>query len=198
MAARTGSAETGPPADEDEMKDRKLATRYARALYDSLPDPSAAELADEFLAALADAISRSADLRNALRNPAVSRASRKKLLVHLAEQHAMPSQVKSFLAILADNGRGGNLVSIATLFHEIREAEAGIVPVQMMTARPLPSDLLDRTRQTLEKVTGKKVRLEVEVSPSLIGGAMARVGSQVYDGSLRTQLDILRQRMAAE
>lgn len=180
------------------MKDRKLATRYARALFDSLPDEPAAEAADQFLAALARAMGESADLRNALLNPAVSRSARKAVLLQLAEGHPVPNQLRSFLGIIADNGRGANLPSIAALFHEIRESEAGIVPVQMTTARPLASDLVDRARRSLEKVTGKKVRMEVEVDAALIGGAVARVGSKVYDGSLRTQLDILRQRMAAE
>ena len=180
------------------MKDRKLATRYARALLAALPDATSAEIADEFLAALAKAMESSSDLRNVLLNPAVPRSARKAVLKGLAEKHRVPEQVRMFLCVVADNRRTGHLPTIAQVFSEVREEEAGVVPVELEAARPLSPDLVEKARATLERVTGRKVRMMVEVRPGLIGGAVARVGSKVYDGSLRTQLEILRQRMAAE
>jgi F-type H+-transporting ATPase subunit delta len=179
------------------MRDRKLATRYARALLATLKAGDA-ENVDAFLTALAHAIATSRDFRDVLLNPAVPRAARIKVLVTLAKQHGMPAEVGSFMRVVVNHGRAGSLTEIATAFNEAREEAAGIVPVELQTAAPLPQDLQNRARSILEKLTGKTVRLQFHVDPTRLGGAVARIGSKVYDGSLRTQLDILRRRMAAE
>ena len=113
------------------MKDRKLATRYARALLASLPDPQAAEVADSFLDALAKAMEQSSDLRDVLLNPAVPSSGRKAVLTGLAKKHRVPEQVKTFLCVVADNGRTGQLPTMAQVFSEVREEAMGIVPVTM-------------------------------------------------------------------
>ena len=116
----------------------------------------------------------------------------------VAKQHDMPAEVGSFMRVVVNHGRAGNLTEIATAFNEAREEAAGIVPVELQTAAPLPQDLQNRARSILEKLTGRKVRLQFRIEPSRLGGAVARIGSKVYDGTLRTQLDILRRRMTAE
>lgn len=180
------------------MRDRKLAARYARALLATLSDDRAAKPAEEFLHALVAAMERSPELRDVVLNPAVARTARKAVLTTLADQHNAPRQVRSFLAIVVEHGRTAHLAEIARAFGEAREQAAGIVPVTLETAAPLPSDLVQRARAVLEKLTGRKVRMRVAVEPSHLGGAVARIGSRVYDGSLKTQLGILRRRMAAE
>lgn len=180
------------------MRDRKLATRYARALLDSLTDETEAEQADGFLAALRAALEGSADLRGLLFDPAVPRGTRKEVLRALAEQNHMPAQVGNFLATVIDHNRTAALPAIAEVFHERREARIGVVPAEIATAWPLSEDLQRRTLQALERMTGRKVRLTARVVPELIGGAVTRIGSEVHDGSLRTQLALLRRRMIEE
>ena len=179
------------------MRDRKLATRYSRALLATL-DAEQSETAETFLTALADAFDRSSELRDVLLNPSVSRSARTAVLVDLAERNQAPDQVASFMRVVVDHGRARNLPEIAEAFSEAREQQAGIVAVKIETAVPMSTELKDKAQTILEKLTGKKVRMQFGVDPSQIGGAVARIGSQVYDGSLRTQLDILRRRMAAE
>ena len=179
------------------MRDRKLATRYARALLATLDDEQS-KIAEAFLTALADAFDRSPELRDVLLNPSVSRSARTAILVELAEGHHAPDRVATFMRVVVDHGRARNLPEIAEAFSQAREQQAGIVSVKMETAVPLSADLKDKAQTILEKLTGKKVRMQFGVDPSQIGGAVARIGSKVYDGSLRTQLDILRRRMAAE
>jgi F-type H+-transporting ATPase subunit delta len=180
------------------MKDRKLATRYARALLDSLPNESEAERAGSFLAALRAALEESADLRGLLFDPAVPRATRKGALRSLAEQAAVPRQVANFLETVVDHNRTAALPSIAEVFHERREERIGVVPAVLTTAWPLPDELKQRTLRAIETMTGRRVRLNVEVDPNLIGGAVTRIGSEIHDGSLRTQLAQLRRRMLEE
>ena len=178
------------------MKDRKLATRYARALLSTLPDADEAKSASEFLTALADAMERSPDLRDVLVNPAYQHSQRQAVLDAVADDKNVQPRVKSFLRVVNDHGRTDHLPAIAEIFHEVLEEAQGIVPVTVETAMSMSADQEASTITTLERVTGRRVRLTVSVDPGIIGGAVARVGSTVYDGSLKTQLNLLRRRMS--
>lgn len=180
------------------MRDRKVAVRYARALLTSLSDPASREKAEEFLLALGDAMERSVDLRDSLLNPAIPRSTRKTVLDSLADRHGAPTEVKSFLDVVLANGRMGAVPSIARVFREERERAEGIVRVSVESARSMPQEQADRAKSALERLTGKRVHMSIAVNPSLIGGAVTRVGSMVYDGSLKTQLDVLRRRINEE
>jgi F-type H+-transporting ATPase subunit delta len=180
------------------MKDRKLASRYARALLSTLPSAEVAAEVERFLDALRDAMEESADFRGLLLDPAVPRDARKKILRSIAQQADMPREVANFLAAVIDHNRVGALPAIAEVYHEERERAAGIVAAEVSTAWPLSADLEQRTLQVLERMTGRKVRLTTRVEPGLLGGAVTRIGSQVLDGSLRSQLDRLRHTMIEE
>jgi F-type H+-transporting ATPase subunit delta len=180
------------------MRDRLLPQRYARALLGALPDAQAAENASLLLDTLARAMEASRELRDLLLNPAVTRRDRKKVLQALADPHQPLKEVRSFLAILADHNRAGILPDVAAEFRIAREDLAGIVRAQLSSAVPLPPDQRDRARTALEHVSGRRVTLTCEVDPTLIGGAVARIGSMVYDGSLRTKLGGLKRKMIEE
>ena len=179
------------------MKDRKVAARYARALLSAISAPDEAESVDRFLTGLGDAM-RQPDFRDMMLDPALSRSARKSALADLAQRAGHDHRVTNFLSTLIDNNRFGCLPSIAAVFHEERERAQGIVPAEISTAVPLTDEMKQRARVALEKLTGQKIRLTSRVEPKLIGGAVTRVGSTVYDGSLRTQLTQLRRKMAQE
>jgi F-type H+-transporting ATPase subunit delta len=179
------------------MKDRKLAMRYARALLSVLEDPAAREKTDAFLTGLGTTIDSAHDLRRAMLDPAVPRAVRRKILSRLAEQRGLPAVVGRFLGALVDNNRLAVLPTVAAVFHEERERQMGVVAAELTTATPLGPEMQARARAAMERLTGNPVRLTCRVEPALIGGGVARIGSTLYDGSLRTQLDRLRRRMVA-
>ena len=178
------------------MKDRKLALRYARALLSVIDDPTTLERIDELLAALTQALEDSPDLRSAMLDPAVPRSARTQLLRSLVEQNGLPVEVGNFFATLVDNNRIDALDAIAVVFHEERERQQGIVAAEMTTATPITDEMKRRAQGVLERVTGAKVRLTCNVESDLIGGAVTKIGSTVYDGSLRSQLEQLRRKMA--
>jgi F-type H+-transporting ATPase subunit delta len=180
------------------MKDRKVAARYARALLEALPNQQEAEKTDEFLTALGNAMDESDDFRALMLDPAVPSGVRREVLVALADQHGASEHLKNFLQILVKNKRTGSIASIATVFHEEREAAAGIVPAEITTAVALTEDMTTRVRAALERATGKKIRLTSTIDPALLGGAVTRLGSTVLDGSLRSQLQQLRTKMMQE
>jgi len=178
------------------MKDRKLAFRYARALLSVVEDPATLERIDQFLAALAGAMEDSPELRSAMLDPAIPRSARKKVFRALVEQNGLPIELTNFLSALVDNNRVGSLDAIAQVVHEERERRIGVVPAEVTTATPLSDELKDRARDAVERLTGKKVRLVCNVEPGLLGGAVTKIGSTVYDGSLRSQLEQLKRKMA--
>jgi len=180
------------------MKDRKVAARYARALLAALPTDHEAEQVDEFLGALGKAMEDSGDFRALMLDPAVPSGVRLEVLVALADQNGGSEHLKNFLQTIVKNNRTGSIASIATVFHEEREAAAGIVPAEITTAVPLTEQMETRVRTALERATGKKVRLTSTIDPALLGGAVTRLGSTVLDGSLRSQLQQLRNKMMQE
>ncbi len=180
------------------MRNRRLASRYARALLATLPDGAVAERVEAFLLEVGRLVAGEPRLRDLLLNPAVPRSARKEILEKLATVGEQPPQVRSFLAIVVAHGRAGLLPEIAQAFREERERRAGIVPVRLDVACELDRDLEARLHRALERLTGRKVRLQVAVRRELVGGAVTWIGSRVYDGSLRTQLARLRERMLME
>lgn len=180
------------------MKDRKLALRYARALMSALDDLHRAESADRFLSTLATAMKEDGAFRQFMLDPAVTRDDRTRALRALAEAASQPTEVANFVETIVRNNRTAAIPAIATVFREVREDAAGIVPAEIVTAQPMGHDDERRAGAAIEKLTGRTVRLSTRVDPTLLGGAVTRIGSTVYDGSLRTQLDSLRRRMVQE
>lgn len=180
------------------MKDRKLAVRYARALFAAYPDPAQNEPASRFLISLGESIGGSRELRDRLLDPAVARSKRAAVLTGLAQQAGLPQGVSNFLNTLVNNNRVAALPAIAAVFEELREEALGIAPAEITTATPLTNDQRQRAEHAVRKLTGLDVRLTCKVEPEMIGGAVTRIGSTVYDGSLRSQLQQLRRRMAEE
>jgi len=180
------------------MKDRKLAVRYARALFAAYPDPVGNEAISRFLINLGESIGGSRELRDRLLDPAVARPKRAAVLTEVAQQAGLPQGISNFLTTLVNNNRIAALPAIAAVFEEMREQALGIAPAEITTATPLTDDQRQRAQQAMQKLTGLDVRLTCRVEPEMIGGAVTRIGSKVYDGSLRTQLQQLRRRMAEE
>jgi F-type H+-transporting ATPase subunit delta len=180
------------------MKDRKVAARYARALLAALPDEGAADAAASVLDGLAKSFQASGSLRDVLLNPAIPKEAARSVLDAIAERTGASRLVRNFLGVLVSHGRAGLLPAIADEFAREKEARQGIVRARVRAATELPADLRARLEAALERLTGRHVRVSVEVEPDLIGGAVASVGSFVFDGSLRGQLERLRRTMAGD
>jgi F-type H+-transporting ATPase subunit delta len=180
------------------MKDRKLASRYARALLAALPDPSSQNAADVVLRSLAKAIETDPAVRAALVDPAIPAAAKTKLLQSVATAMQAPARVASFLATVVAHGRMANLSSIAGVYREELERAQGIVSGTLTTAAPIGDELAQRAAAALTRLTGRRVQLELKIDPELLGGAVAQVGSMVYDGSVKTQLGRLRRRIGED
>lgn len=180
------------------MRDRKLATRYARALLGALPETSAQDQAGAFLTSLGEAIRTNDELRSFLLDPANPAAAKKSMLAALGAARGVPARVLTFISVILDHGRVAYLPSIAEVFHAEREAAQGMVSATLTTAAPMTPAMESRAAAALEKLAGRKVNLKTQIDPALLGGAIATVGSMVYDGSLKTQLVRLRRTMGED
>jgi len=105
---------------------------------------------------------------------------------------------RNFLLVVSDNRRTGLLPEIASAFHSVLLERMGVAEAQVTSAAELTAGQKKQLNAALERLTGKKVEARYSLAPALMGGAVVRIGSTVYDGSVREQLDRLRARLASE
>jgi F-type H+-transporting ATPase subunit delta len=132
---------------------------------------------------------------NAFRNPAIAHLGKERVLDSLI-QKARPSKTTSnFLRVLLRNSRLTEIAAINDKFAAVLEERSGHVSAEVLSARELSADQKAELRTNLEKLTGKQVQLNFAIDREIIGGVVTRVGSTVYDGSVRTQLENLREEL---
>ncbi|NOJ77482.1 ATP synthase F1 subunit delta [Myxococcus xanthus] len=179
------------------MVNVSIARRYARALLDVASEAGRTDAVAEQLTAFADVIAKNAELTDVLVNPAYAREQRLRVVESVMQ--VIPGGVEATLAntlrLLVDRNRLGSLADIARLFRDMADARAGRVRGHVTSAAPLPADALAQLQQTLQQLTQRNVLLETRVDPSLLGGVSAQVGSILYDGSIRTQLEEMRREL---
>lgn len=175
------------------MQNLSIARRYARAMIDVAAETSSSDRVSEQLDSLASLMREHPDLRDVLSNPAYSRAQRGAVVAALVKAAGgLDPTVTNLLDLLLDRHRTGFLPDIARIFRDMADARAGRVRGRVTSAAPLSKDALDNIEQALERIVQRDVILETRVDPALLGGVSAQVGSMVYDGSLRSQLEELR------
>jgi F-type H+-transporting ATPase subunit delta len=175
-----------------------VARRYAVALADVVTSRGEAQEVREELAAW-DALMRSnTQLLEVFRHPTIPYEQKRGVLDELIRRARPRPTTANFLRVLLQNHRLAELSEVSTQFAQELDRRAGVVNAQVTTARPLPADAQESLRVRLGELTGSRVRLQFEVDDELIGGVVTRIGSTLYDGSVRGQLQQIRQRMAGE
>jgi F-type H+-transporting ATPase subunit delta len=175
-----------------------LARRYARALLDIGVAKGSFEQLGKDMDDLAGAYSSSRDLGEALTNPVFPMARRRAVLESILTEMSVTPITKNFLLLLLDRERIPYLPAIARELRVMVDERAGRVRATLTSARPLPAEHVASVQAALEKASGRKVVLEKKEDPSLLGGVVAKVGDVVYDGSVRTQLELMRERFLAQ
>jgi F-type H+-transporting ATPase subunit delta len=172
-----------------------VARRYARALFQIGVDAGTVEALGQELSDLADLFAGSPELRQTLENPVFKPSEKTAILAKILPRVAPTETVQRFALMLLERGRIRALPAIARAYRELGDRHAGRVRATVISAQALSPPDLERVRRSLETRTQKKVTLEAQVDPSLIGGLVARVGDLVLDGSVRTQLASLREKL---
>lgn len=177
------------------MSLRTSATRYARALFEVAVKESDPVHVEQGLAAIADAMTTHADLRRVMLSPSVPQAVRVSIVREVVSRAGVDPIVNKLLVMLADRGRLELVPDLLVVYRERVLAHQNIVSGSVAAATPLAAEALAALEQRLGAATGKQVQLTATVDPSLIGGVVATIGSTVYDGSVRTQLQKMKQQL---
>ncbi|HEX6975572.1 MAG TPA: ATP synthase F1 subunit delta [Vicinamibacterales bacterium] len=181
------------------MTSRAAGVRYARALFDVvMKERGDIDQIGRDLTGFAQLVAGNEGLARVLSNPAIPTARKRGVVEQLlAHSPAMSPVLKKTLLLLADRDRLRILPDVAAGYRDRLMQHANVVRAEVVTAAPLPADRLTALKDGLARATGRQVQLESRVDPKLIGGAVTRVGSTVFDGSIATQLQKLKQELVS-
>jgi F-type H+-transporting ATPase subunit delta len=177
------------------MSTRASAARYARALLDVVIKEGNPEQVEQELSSFADLLTQNPPLQKAFTNPAVPVSGKRGLVKELASRLQLSAPLGKLLLLLADRDRLSLVPDLVAVYRDRLMDYRQVVRADVTTAEPLAESKASLLKQRLAQVTGRQVTMTTRVDPSIIGGVVARVGSTVYDGSIATQLDRIKNRL---
>jgi F-type H+-transporting ATPase subunit delta len=177
------------------MTTRASAARYARALLDVVIKEGDPEQVEGELTGFAALVSGSAELQKALTNPAVPVSAKRAIIENLAVRAKLSAPLRKLMVMLADRDRLSLLPDLDAIYRERLMEYRQVVRAEVTTAVPLSADRIAELQERLAAATGRRVTMTTNVDPGLIGGAVAKVGTTVFDGSIATQLERIKERL---
>ena len=178
------------------MKSANL--QYANAMADIALAQGAAEPAAKQLQDFGAAYAQSAELRTFLASPAVGIEDKHAVIEKIAAWLGASKIIRNFLFVIADHRRTHLLPEVIAAFEQVIRQRQGVDEAEVTSAVELTASQKKEMAVTLTKLTGNKVETKYALEPALLGGAVVRIGDTIYDGSLRTRLNEMRARLAAE
>ncbi len=178
-----------------------VAVRYAKALADVVTDPKSGLDAGKILSQLQQVqalIQSSADLKNALASPAVPPARKRAVMAKLLEPMGVANQVRNFLYVIIDHRRVQEFESIIDAYEHLIDDRLGFIRADVTSAHELNDTQRAELKAQLTRLAGREAKPRFSTDPTLLGGVVAKVGSTVYDGSVRGQLERLRAKLASK
>jgi F-type H+-transporting ATPase subunit delta len=176
-----------------------VASRYARAFADvvlhSRLDTAAAR---QQLASVVEIVESNAQLRRVWENPAVPADQKRRLLDAIVARAGFSRQLRNFMAVLIDHRRIPLLAQVAWQFELELNQRLGLADADITSARELHDDEKRALESQIERLTGKRVRARYGTDSGILGGAIVRLGSTIYDGSVRGQLHKIKEQLSAE
>ena len=176
----------------DVFRETEVGGRYALALFDLAVESGVVDGVRQDLNDLSAMIIESADLRRVLSSPAFSSEDKAKALGAIAKQAGFQPVTLKFLGFLAENRRASQLPAVIASFRKLDDKRRGVVAATVTTAVPLTDAQRQGLAAALSQALGKAPEITTAVDPSILGGVKVRVGSRLYDASLKTRLDSLK------
>ena len=173
-----------------------VANRYAKALADVIMERGQTLAVSDEITAFAQLVEQSPELRDVFASPVIALDRKKAVLQELLARLQFRPTTNNFLQLLLTNQRLHQIdVVRASLMKELDE-RAGVVSADVTTARALAANEQEHLLQQLETATSKRVRVHFKTDPEIIGGVVTRVGSVIYDGSIKNQLALMKQQLS--
>jgi len=175
-----------------------VARRYASALADVIIERDEEAAVREELTAWERMILSNPPLLEAFTNPTVAYEQKAKVLNELIIRTKVRPTTANFLRILLKNQRLAEIAHVNAKLAQVLDERAGVVSAQVTSARPVADSIKSALEEKLQLITGKSIRLSFQTDETLLGGIVTRIGSTIYDGSVRTQLQRLGEELAGQ
>ena len=168
-----------------------LAGRYATALFDLARESNAIAAVEKSLGTLKSALAESDDLRTLTTSPLLSRTDGAKGVAAVAKALKLDPLTAKFLGVLADNRRLDKIADIVRAFSALAAEHRGETTAEVVSAHPLTTAQVAALKTQLKARVGREVSLDLSVDPTLLGGLVVKIGSQMIDSSIKTRLNTL-------
>jgi len=177
---------------------KSVTKQYANAFADIAIAQGAPQTAVRQLADFGEAFAASAELRNFLESPAVDTQIKHRVIEKIVAQQGTSRIIRNFLFVIVDHHRAHMLPEIIAAVQEVVRQRQGLAEAEISSAVELSAAQKTELAKTLSRLTGKSIEPKYSLDPALLGGAVARVGDTIYDGSLRSRLTEMRARLSEE
>ena len=168
-----------------------LSGRYATALFELARESKAIDAVANSLSGLKAALAQSDEFRALTANPLLSRDEASKGVGAVAASMGLDPLTTRFLGVLAQNRRLGQLEKVIASFTALAAAHRGEATAEVVSAHPLDGGQVDALKKQLRQKVGRDVAVDLKVDPSILGGLIVKIGSQMIDSSIRTRLNTL-------
>jgi F-type H+-transporting ATPase subunit delta len=175
------------------MRIRRFARPYARAIMDAAGSPQKANEIRGELMRFEAAMNSSAELREMYANPGIDEKTKLAITSQLASKMKLTDGAKKTLEVLVRFHRINDLSAILSALQHYVNAALGVAIAEVRSAKSLTPDALSQLADTLSKKTGKRVELDVKTDPTLLGGFVARIGSEIWDASVAGKIHKFRE-----
>jgi len=172
-----------------------LSGRYATALFELARDSKSLPKVEASLATVRQALDESADFKALTTSPLIGRGDAAKAVAATAAALKLDQTTSNFLGVLAQNRRLGQLPAIVRAFRQLAAAHRGETTAEVISAHPLEAGQVDALKAQLRTRLGRDVNVDLSVDPSLLGGLVVKIGSQMIDSSIKTRLNSLAHAM---
>lgn len=176
----------------DDFRTTEVGERYAQALFDLALETGKLDAVRADLKSLKAAWAESADLRRLATSPVISAEDQGKGLAAIAASAKFETTTKNFLGLLAQNGRARDLAAVTTGFEALYAKHAGVVAAEVVSTQALSAAQLNTITTALTTALGKTPEITTRIDPSILGGLKVKVGSKLFDASLKTKLDQMK------
>ncbi len=180
------------------MSSSDVANRYSEALFEIAKEEKNYEKYFDDLKRFSAVVAESANLREVLYNPVFEKDEKKAVVEELLKIVGVSDIAANFLKLLVDKGRIVILDEIVDAYQQKMDQALNKARVTVKTAFPLSDDVIAEIRRTMEDITRKQVEIIVEEDPSLLAGIVVKIGDTLYDGSVKAQLNKIRELLGEE
>jgi len=176
----------------DDFRTTEVGERYAQALFDLADETGVLDAVRADLKSLRAAWAESADLRRLATSPVIGAEDQGRGMAAIADKAKFNAVTRNFIGLLAQNGRARDLPAVIAGFEALYAAKTGVVAADIVSAQALTAAQLKTIQTTLRTALGKDPELTTRVDPAILGGLKVKVGSKLFDASLKTKLDQMK------